>query len=134
MREFVDEVSCSGRTRSSHVLLAVCTDQDARRRRASWGTSADRGGVSGDRTKIAGMTKLPAANVFICLRVLNGTVNYGTFGVMVRLCSDFASTDQVLKRSSTVRNVYSLGWAQMLIKAYKMFGQNPEGAKLPLAW
>jgi hypothetical protein len=65
---------------------------------------------------------------------LNGTVNYGTFGIMVRLCSDFAATDWGLKFSPKARIIYSLGWAKMLIKAYKKFGANPEGALLPIAW
>ncbi len=65
---------------------------------------------------------------------LNGTVNYGTFGVMVRLCSDFASTDWTLKFNPTIRAIYSLTWAKTLIRAYKKFGQNPEGAVLPIAW
>lgn len=65
---------------------------------------------------------------------LNGTVNYGTFGIMVRLCSDFASTDWTLKINPATRTVYSLAWAKTLIRAYKKFGQNPEGAVLPIAW
>ncbi len=65
---------------------------------------------------------------------LNGTVNYGTFGVMVRLCSDFAASDWSLRMNPTIRAVYSLTWATTLIRAYKRFGQNPEGAVLPVAW
>jgi hypothetical protein len=64
---------------------------------------------------------------------LNGTVNYGTFGIMVRLCRDFAANDMVLKRT-TLALVYTLDWAKTLIRAYKRFGQNPEGAVLPIAW
>ncbi len=64
---------------------------------------------------------------------LNGTVNYGTFGVMVRLCSDFTSSSWKLKFSDN-NAIYSLTWAKTLIKAYKRFGQNPEGAILPIAW
>jgi hypothetical protein len=64
---------------------------------------------------------------------LNGTVNYGTFGIMVRLCSDFAKTDPILNRTSAPQ-LYSLSWATMLIRAYKRFGANPEGAQLPIAW
>ncbi len=29
---------------------------------------------------------------------------------------------------------FNLTWAKTLIKAYKKFGQNPEGAVLPIAW
>lgn len=65
---------------------------------------------------------------------LNGSVNYGTFGIMVRLCSDFAKTDFLLKINPAIRTIYSLGWAKTLIKAYKKFGQNPEGAIVPIAW
>lgn len=55
---------------------------------------------------------------------LNGTVNYGTFGIMVRLCKDrfpvkFALAQQL---------------AEKLIQAYKAFGPHPEDATLPLAW
>lgn len=78
---------------------------------------------------------------------LNGSVNYGTFGIMVKLCSDFAADDlfvpnfrsndpfdQPLKLNPVVRAIYSLTWATMLIKAYKKFGNNPEGAIVPVAW
>jgi peptidoglycan hydrolase-like protein with peptidoglycan-binding domain len=65
---------------------------------------------------------------------LNGTVNYGTFGVMVRLCSDFAGSDLRLRFNPVVRAVYSLSWAVMLIRAYKRFGHDPEAAALPVAW
>jgi hypothetical protein len=65
---------------------------------------------------------------------LNGTVNYGTFGVMVRACSDFARTDIRLALFDTPKIVYSLEWAKMLIRAYKRFGGHPEGADLPIAW
>ncbi len=41
---------------------------------------------------------------------LNGTVNYGTFGVMARLCSDFAKTDSILS-STSAKKLYSLEWA-----------------------
>ena len=64
---------------------------------------------------------------------LNGAVNYGSFGIMVRLCSDFANTD-IRLRFTPIREVYSLEWAKMLIRAYKRFGANPEGAVLPIAW
>ncbi len=65
---------------------------------------------------------------------LNGSVNYGTFGVMVKLCSDLARTNWILNKSQVVKAVYSLDWAKLLIKAYKKFGQNPEGAIVPIAW
>ena len=78
---------------------------------------------------------------------LNGSVNYGTYGVMVKLCSEFAADDlfipnfrsanpfdQPLKLNPVVRAIYSLTWATMLIKAYKRFGDNPEGAIIPVAW
>jgi hypothetical protein len=61
---------------------------------------------------------------------LNGTVNYGLFGVMVRLCSDFAATSYNPVR----RAVYSLEWATGLIQGYKRFGSHPEGAIEPVAW
>ncbi len=64
---------------------------------------------------------------------LNGSVNYGTFGIMVRACSDFAA-DDVRLRLTPLRQVYSLEWARMLIRAYKRFGNNPEGAAIPVAW
>lgn len=78
---------------------------------------------------------------------LNGSVNYGTFGVMVKLCSEFAASDiglpnlrsnnpfdQPLAFNPVIRAIYSLTWATMLIKAYKQFGNNPEGAIVPVAW
>ncbi|PRH89586.1 hypothetical protein C5L14_03225 [Labrys okinawensis] len=78
---------------------------------------------------------------------LNGSVNYGTYGIMVRLCSEFAASDifipntlsknpfdHPLKFNPVVRAIYSLLWATMLIKAYKKFGNNPEGAIIPVAW
>lgn len=78
---------------------------------------------------------------------LNGSVNYGLFGVMVRECSDFAANDWMptglpttnpfdspLKFNPIIRGIYSLTWATMLIKAYKKFGNNPEGAVVPVAW
>jgi len=65
---------------------------------------------------------------------LNGTVNYGTFGIMVRLCKDFAAGDLLTKVHPYRTAVYSLDWAKMLIRAYKRFGSNPEAAALPVAW
>ena len=70
---------------------------------------------------------------------LNGTVNYGTFGVMVRLCSDFANTDfrfgllPKINRDTLIA-IFSLDWAKMLIRAFKRFGQAPEDPTLPIAW
>jgi hypothetical protein len=61
-------------------------------------------------------------------------VNYGTFGIMVRLCSDFALTDWTMRLNPVTRTIFSLQWAKMLIRAYKKFGANPEGAVLPIAW
>jgi hypothetical protein len=55
---------------------------------------------------------------------LNGTVNYGTFGIMVRLCRD----------EFPIQFRLALQMAQVLIRAYKRFGGNPEDATLPLAW
>ncbi len=65
---------------------------------------------------------------------LNGTANYGTFGIMVRACNDFATTDIRLRFIPAARTIYSLAWAKMLIRAYKRFGANPEGATLPISW
>ncbi len=55
---------------------------------------------------------------------LNGTANYGTFGIMVRLCKDefpiqFAFAQQI---------------AEGLMRAYKSLGPHPEDVTLPLAW
>jgi hypothetical protein len=77
---------------------------------------------------------------------LNGSVNYGTYGIMVRECSDFAANDLIMPSLSTdpfdqplkfnpfIRSIYSLTWATMLIRAYKKFGGHPEGAVVPVAW
>lgn len=77
---------------------------------------------------------------------LNGSVNYGTYGIMVKACSEFAASDlilpslsknpfdQSLKLNPIVRAIYSLTWATTLIRAYKKFGGHPEGAKVPIAW
>jgi hypothetical protein len=70
---------------------------------------------------------------------LNGTVNYGTFGVMVRLCSDFANTDfrfgllPKINRDTLIA-IFSLDWAKMLIRSFKHFGPAPEDPALPIAW
>ena len=63
---------------------------------------------------------------------LNGTVNYGLFGVMIRLCSDFAAAS--FPFNPIKQAVYSLDWANGLIQAYKRFGAHPEGANEPVAW
>ena len=66
---------------------------------------------------------------------LNGTVNYGTLGVMVRLCSDFALTDiRLAPVRGRITAIYNLEWAKMLVRAYKTFGQHPEAAALPILW
>jgi peptidoglycan hydrolase-like protein with peptidoglycan-binding domain len=78
---------------------------------------------------------------------LAGSVNYGTFGIMVRECSDFAANDHwgalavlpspfdaPLKFNPLIRSIYSLAWAKTLIQAYKKFGGNPEKVKDPVAW
>lgn len=78
---------------------------------------------------------------------LNGSVNYGTYGIMVRECRDFAVRDlfvpntlslnpfdQPLALNPTILAIYSLQWATSLIRAYKRFGNNPEGAVVPVAW
>ncbi len=77
---------------------------------------------------------------------LNGSVNYGTYGIMVKECSVFAASDwqmpsfstdpfdQPLALNPAIRAIYSLTWATMLIRAYKKFGGHPEGAVVPVAW
>jgi hypothetical protein len=65
---------------------------------------------------------------------LNGTVNYGTFGIMVKLCSDFALSRPYLLLDPSIGITFNIAWARTLIRAYKKFGQNPEGAVLPIAW
>jgi hypothetical protein len=64
---------------------------------------------------------------------LNGTVNYGTLGIMVKACFDFSVNDWRMK-FTPARNVYNLEWAKMLIRSYKSFGEHPEDAALPIAW
>jgi hypothetical protein len=58
---------------------------------------------------------------------LAGTVNYATFGQMVRLCSETFTGDP------DVAGDYPLDHAQNLIKAYKMF-VSKENPKWPLEW
>lgn len=55
---------------------------------------------------------------------LNGTVNYGTYGIMVRLCRD----------EFPIKFRYALAVAEGLIRAYKSIGAHPEDPTLPLAW
>jgi hypothetical protein len=55
---------------------------------------------------------------------LNGTVNYGTYGIMVRLCHN----------EFPLRYALGLQMAESLIRAYKSLGAHPEGATLPIAW
>ncbi len=55
---------------------------------------------------------------------LNGTVNYGTYGIMVRLCRD----------EFPVKFRLALEMAEILIRAYKLIGPHPEDPTLPLAW
>jgi hypothetical protein len=72
---------------------------------------------------------------------LNGTVNYGTFGVMVRLCSDLTKTPRFIfdpslstAEKAVLFFAFSLDWAKTLIRTYKRFGQHPEGAIDPIRW
>lgn len=55
---------------------------------------------------------------------LNGTVNYGTYGIMLRLCKD----------EFPIKFALALQMAETLIRTYKMLGPHPEDPKLPLAW
>jgi LysM domain len=55
---------------------------------------------------------------------LNGTVNYGTYGIMIRLCRD----------EFPLKFRLALQMAENLIRAYKSIGAHPEDATLPLAW
>ncbi|MBC8164806.1 MAG: LysM peptidoglycan-binding domain-containing protein [Bryobacteraceae bacterium] len=55
---------------------------------------------------------------------LNGTANYGTFGIMVRLCRD----------EFPVKFMFALKMAETLIKTYKAIGPHPEDPALPIAW
>jgi hypothetical protein len=64
---------------------------------------------------------------------LNGTANYGTLGVIVRACNDFATSDLRLKFTPLI-GIYSLEWAKMLVRAYKTHGPVPEDPTLPINW
>jgi LysM domain len=55
---------------------------------------------------------------------LNGTVNYGAFGIMARLCKDEFS----------VQFAFAQRWAEGLIKLYKSIGPHSEDSTLPIAW
>jgi hypothetical protein len=55
---------------------------------------------------------------------LNGSVNYGTFGIMVRLCQDEFS----------IKFAFALTMAETLIRTYKSMGRHPEPVDVPLAW
>jgi hypothetical protein len=55
---------------------------------------------------------------------LNGTVNYGTYGIMVRLCHD----------EFPIKFALALEMAEALIRTYKAIGPHPEDPTLPLAW
>ena len=55
---------------------------------------------------------------------LNGTVNYGTYGIMVRLCAD----------EFPIKFRLGLQIAEALIRSYKAIGPHPEDPTLPLAW
>ena len=55
---------------------------------------------------------------------LNGTVNYGTYGIMLRLC----------KGEFPIKFALALQMAEALIRTYKSIGPHPEDPKLPLAW
>jgi hypothetical protein len=55
---------------------------------------------------------------------LNGSVNYATFGVMVRLCKD----------AFPVKFAAAQLMAEGAIQAYKRFGPHPEDAAVPLKW
>lgn len=54
---------------------------------------------------------------------LNGTVNYGTFGIMVRLCRD-----------EFREFIFAQQLAERLIRTYKSLGPHPEDPTMPLAW
>jgi hypothetical protein len=55
---------------------------------------------------------------------LNGSVNYGTFGIMVRLCHN----------EFPIKYALGLQMAKTLIHTYKTIGAKPEGATVPIAW
>jgi hypothetical protein len=55
---------------------------------------------------------------------LNGTVNYGTFGIMVRLCKDEFPVEFLLAQQA----------AEGLIRTYKAIGPHSEDAEPPIKW
>jgi hypothetical protein len=55
---------------------------------------------------------------------LNGTVNYGTYGIMVRLCHD----------EFPIKFAFALTVAETLIRAYKKLGSHPEDSSVPISW
>ncbi len=83
---------------------------------------------------------------------LNGTVNYATFGVMVRLCEGQFTLAQLVQRAGEdldvpqevldaielallLRSPSLIDWAELLIRAYKAArGSGVDTADLPVAW
>jgi len=57
---------------------------------------------------------------------LNGTVNYGTFGIMVKLCAE----EFIIRPLQFVL----LQYAETLIRGYKAASTPPEDPTLPIAW
>lgn len=55
---------------------------------------------------------------------LNGTVNYGTFGIMVRLCKD----------EFPVEFLFAQQVAERLIRTHKSLGPHPEDPEPPIKW
>src|SRR5690606_1098267 len=57
---------------------------------------------------------------------------------MVKLCEDFAADSNPLLRLipgfNVVRKIYTIEWAEMLIKAYKTHGAEVEAYEVPIAW
>jgi hypothetical protein len=71
---------------------------------------------------------------------LNGTVNYGLFGIMLRLCDEAfpgawnPDSDSALFEALTRRSRSALTLGELLIHAYKKFGPHPEDATDPIKW
>ena len=57
---------------------------------------------------------------------LNGTVNYGTFGIMVKLCAEAFLPESLQSKL--------LLYAEQLIRGYKAASDPPEDPTLPIAW
>jgi hypothetical protein len=55
---------------------------------------------------------------------LNGTVNYGTYGIMLKLCKD----------EFPFKFALALQMGEALIRTYKSIGPHPEDPTLPIAW